>query len=76
MQNGETADERIEYEEFIVFADGNIVVAGLEKHNSCVIESDFFHINEVDDSLNGFELYSNILKNKKVNIRYCKISNK
>ncbi len=53
-KDGEDTDDRIDYEEMIVFKDGDLYIVGTEKYNSEEIESNSFRIDEVDDFINGF----------------------
>ena len=54
LQDGKETDDRIDYEELIVFKDGDLYVVGTEKYSSIEVESNSFRIDEVDDILNGF----------------------
>jgi len=53
-QDGEDTNDRIDYEEIIVFKGGNLYIVGTEKYNSEEIESNSFRLDEIDDIIKGF----------------------
>jgi len=70
-KDGEDTDDRIEYEELIIFKDGDLYVVGTEKYNSEEIESNSFRISEVDNILKEIQEKDELTNND--GIHYCEI---